>query len=209
MPLPTLTELGLKHYTDKAYHHCFTQFYEPYIEPLRADPVKLFEIGVDTGASLFMWADYFNNGTIYAIDIEDKKFISEERIHVEQGSQSDPEFLNKVFSDIVFDIIIDDGSHKVDHQQISLKELFKRLRPGGFYILEDLHTSRAADPIPHPYPGNVTALQLLENIRDKKPNEGKFYIEESDIQTLRDQIEFIEIYKKANHSITSIIKKKN
>ena len=40
-----------------------------------------------------------------------------------------------------FDIIIDDGSHKMNHQQISFDVLFPHLKSGGIYVIEDLHTS--------------------------------------------------------------------
>ena len=36
-----------------------------------------------------------------------------------------------------FDIIIDDGSHKLDDILKSLKFYFKHLKPKGFYIIED------------------------------------------------------------------------
>ena len=36
------------------------------------------------------------------------------------------------------DVIIDDGSHRPDHQQISLSALFPSLVSGGLYFIEDL-----------------------------------------------------------------------
>jgi hypothetical protein len=40
-----------------------------------------------------------------------------------------------------FDIIIDDGSHIMDHQIVTLNRLFKHLNDGGIYIIEDVCTS--------------------------------------------------------------------
>ena len=40
-----------------------------------------------------------------------------------------------------FDVIIDDGSHRPMHQQISLVSLYPHLKPGGQYIIEDLHVA--------------------------------------------------------------------
>lgn len=206
----TLTELGKKHSTDKAYHHHFTDFYEPFLLPLKNKTFNLLEIGIETGASLFMWADFFTNANIYAFDIVDKKYIQEDedRIYIEQGDQGDVNFLENVFPQTEFEIIVDDGSHNVIHQQLSLKTLFKRLAPGGFYILEDLHTSRCAEPIPHPNSGNRTTLQLIENLQNNNETKTEFYISNSDIDGIKQQIELVQLYRRADYSITSIIKKK-
>ena len=40
--------------------------------------------------------------------------------------------------DINFDIILDDGSHIVEHMILSFNTLFKYVKPGGFYIIEDI-----------------------------------------------------------------------
>lgn len=40
-----------------------------------------------------------------------------------------------------FDIVIDDGSHRWDHQRISVGHLIRHVKPGGFYVIEDIHTS--------------------------------------------------------------------
>jgi hypothetical protein len=42
---------------------------------------------------------------------------------------------------VKFDLIIDDGSHYCSQQQESFAWLWPKLRKGGFYIMEDLHTS--------------------------------------------------------------------
>ena len=66
----------------------------------------------------------------------------EERIITCLADQSNREQLGR-FADEngLFDLIIDDGSHNVIHQQISLGLLFPYLKEGGYYIVEDLHTS--------------------------------------------------------------------
>ena len=41
-----------------------------------------------------------------------------------------------------FDIILDDGSHKTHHQNISFGALFRSaLKDGGCYMVEDVHTN--------------------------------------------------------------------
>ena len=94
-----------------------------------------------------MWRDYFPLGSIYGIDIDAKAMQHEdERIHVFIGSQSDDAFLeNVVAKSGKLDIIIDDGSHLASDQIGSLLHLWPHLKPGGYYIVEDTHTSYLPD----------------------------------------------------------------
>ena len=40
-----------------------------------------------------------------------------------------------------FDIVIDDGSHKIEHQKITFEEVYNNISENGIYLCEDLHTS--------------------------------------------------------------------
>ena len=54
----------------------FTSFYHELMSSLRDKKINLMEIGIFNGKSIAMWADYFPNGTIYAIDINLIIFVS-------------------------------------------------------------------------------------------------------------------------------------
>ena len=149
----TLSKLGHKHKCDKYTTHLYTQIYENYFHPLKNYDIKLLEIGIYRGASLKMWNDYFCNGHIYGIDIlenyfgEGKPISTEEysnRIKtlggVDAGNRKDLERMIDTFNFKLesLDIIIDDGSHCLHDHQVSLGFLFKYLKPGGIYVIEDL-----------------------------------------------------------------------
>jgi hypothetical protein len=75
-----LTRLAIRHGTDKWGPHFYTPIYHELLAPLRDRPVKLLEIGVGGygfrkigGASLAMWADYFQWGTIIGLDVAEKQ----------------------------------------------------------------------------------------------------------------------------------------
>ena len=58
------------------------------------------------------------------------------------GSQDDPAFLQSVVAEMGgVDIVLDDGSHHMQHVLSSLKILFPHLNSGGIYLIEDLHTA--------------------------------------------------------------------
>jgi hypothetical protein len=98
-------------------------------------------------------------------------------------------------------------------QQITFAILFKMLKSGGIYILEDLHTSvECLMPEKSIFqwgdPTKTTTLKMLEyfNMKNKIKSD---YLNEEQENFLSENIEFCEIYYLNNgNSITSIIKKK-
>ena len=136
-----LTELGTHYNTDKAHPHYYTSFYHKHLKGRREDVTSLLEIGIDQGSSLRMWRDYFLNAEIYGIDIYEENLFSEDRINTFKIAQEDTEALDKEFSSIKFDVILDDGGHTPQSQIDGFLHMKKFLKPKGVYIIEDLHTS--------------------------------------------------------------------
>ena len=90
------------------------------------------------GGSLRVWRDYFTKAQISGIDIaEDCKF-SEDRITTYICDSTDKSACDRQLNTDMFDIIIDDGSHRADAQLKTFKNFFSRTRFGGLYIIEDL-----------------------------------------------------------------------
>jgi len=128
------------------WHHYF-EIYEKHFTSYRDRPIRMLEIGVFRGGSLRMWKQYFHpESVIVGIDI-DKSCKDHERaddnVFVRIGSQADPDFLAQVTREFgPFDIILDDGSHKTHHQNISFGALFRAsLKDGGCYMVEDMHSN--------------------------------------------------------------------
>ena len=128
------------------WHHYF-DIYTKHFDQYRDRPIKMLEIGVFRGGSLRMWKDYFHpDSTIVGIDIDKTckdHEIADRNVFVRIGSQADPEFLAEVNEEFgPFDIILDDGSHKTHHQNISFGALFRSaLKDGGCYMVEDVHSN--------------------------------------------------------------------
>jgi hypothetical protein len=120
--------------------------YERLFAPMRHAPLRLLELGVRFGASMFVWRDYFPQATILGLDIDNKpaKFPDDQRIHFLQGSQDDPAALNRCveIAGGKFDIILDDASHIGHLSAAAFAHLFPRaLEPGGYYVIEDIGTA--------------------------------------------------------------------
>lgn len=136
-----LHKLAVRFDSDKAAHG-YSEFYHKEFGPIRDEPVKLLEIGIWKGASLRMWLGYFGFGEIVGLDINECETTPDPRLTVLQGDQTDKARLREIgLEHGPFDIVIDDGGHTMDMQQTSLGVLFSFVKPGGVYIIEDLHTA--------------------------------------------------------------------
>lgn len=140
----TLQKISNKYNTDKSfngiYGHNYSPFYDMILKDKKDKIENILEIGVATGNSLKMWKEYFENSKIYGWDILDLKHLNEDRIEIfiiDQGKkeQIDNFFIN---NNIKFDFVIDDGSHLLNDQIISLFNIFPHLNSGAIYIIEDM-----------------------------------------------------------------------
>jgi hypothetical protein len=152
LSLPTprpLREIAIAFGSDKQSAHKYADTYERHFSSKRFSQVTLLEIGIggeydplQGGASLRMWEEFFPNGHIVGLDINDKSKHAADRITVLQGDQTDLKFLHEVGQRFgPFDFIVDDGSHVCDHVITSFRSLFAYLKQDGIYAIEDLETS--------------------------------------------------------------------
>jgi hypothetical protein len=137
----SLDDFGILHGTDKSsLNHDYLRHYERILGQLRDEPITLLEIGVFRGGSLSMWEDFLPSGRIVGVDInpECAQYAGGRR-EVEIGSQADPMLLDDIGRRLNPHVIVDDGSHLADHVILTFRTLFRHLRPGGIYIVEDVH----------------------------------------------------------------------
>jgi hypothetical protein len=173
----TLDDLSARYGSDKwGGLHWYTPHYTNHFSALRYDPVKVLEIGIGGykyescgGESLFMWQHFFPRGLVYGVDLYPKTGVRGPRIRTIQGDQNDPAFLGSLAARFgPFDIVIDDGSHINEHVRTSFEALFDAVRPGGYYVIEDLHTSYWPEFGGEAPPGSSrTTIGLLKDLLDK------------------------------------------
>jgi hypothetical protein len=133
--MEALDKIGLRHKTDKSsMTHCYLENYEKYFSSWRGKEFVLLELGVAGGASIAMWREFFPKAKVYGID--NNPDCAGEGIFI--GSQVDYNFLDSVLSEIgAPDLIIDDASHYGPFTIKTFDYLFPKMKPGGFYVVED------------------------------------------------------------------------
>ncbi|MFA5859304.1 MAG: hypothetical protein WC955_09570 [Elusimicrobiota bacterium] len=205
-----LSRLADKYGTDKGKLR--TELYDLILYPLKNDAEKVFEIGILDGASLKMFQDYFTSATIYGIDIDDKNDLETERIKTFIADQAErvqlKKFIDKFGGD--YDLILDDGGHSMRQQQVSAGFLFPYVIPGGYYVIEDLHTSFLTD---EEYGVNTaktnTTLQMVYNYIETGEIKSE-YLTKNEIKYLMQNISYSVIYSRNNgKSILCVFKKDN
>ncbi|TPM05943.1 glycosyltransferase [Mesorhizobium sp. B2-3-11] len=122
----------------------YFDIYERHFERFRNRKPVVVEVGVYKGGSLEMWRAYFGEGArIVGIDIDPACKVHEsEQVEVFIGSQDDPELLDRIVEKYgPIDIVVDDGSHMMDHVIATFEHLYQHVQPNGVYLVEDTHTS--------------------------------------------------------------------
>ena len=121
--------------------HAYTKFYESYFKNIKDNKLNIIEIGSYYGnasAALFF---YFKNSYIYSADINPDMYLyKSKRVNNFFLNNSEQESLEKnlINKKITFDIIIEDASHMLKDQIITLFMLFKVLKPGGIFVVEEI-----------------------------------------------------------------------
>jgi hypothetical protein len=146
--------------TDKVTNG-YADFYECLFRGDRGQVESVLEIGIGTmipgvhssmvgfaaegykpGGSLRSWREFFPNAAIYGIDVQlDTQFDDEERIVTflyDSTDQSQVDQFMRAIPHEKLDIIIDDGSHRLDDQVATLRHFFKFLKDNGTYVIEDV-----------------------------------------------------------------------
>jgi hypothetical protein len=160
--MANLKPLAKKYGSDKCHWHSYGRIYDQlfYEKPVH----KMLEIGIgykelftadyQNGASLRMWAEYFPEAEIYGLDIKPEALINEGRIHSFQCDQGSIASLlaarsrmwHTVTPESGFDLIVDDGSHKSEHQILSACVLWPCVALGGRYVIEDVWDAAEVAP---------------------------------------------------------------
>ena len=121
--------------------HGYAKFYENYFKNIKNKELKIIEIGSFYGNASAALYFYFKNSIIFSADINPDMYIYKSKriknFFIDNSSRSsiDNNLVNK---NIKFDIVIEDASHMLNDQIISLFMIFKILKPGGLFFIEEI-----------------------------------------------------------------------
>jgi O-methyltransferase len=163
------------HGSDKGTTHQYMSIYEEVFTPLKNDIMNVLEIGIFSGAWLEVMHHFFQNATIYGMDINinNLRFAKNlPRVNVFECDATKSASLNNV-ENIVFKIIIDDGSHYAQDILNTFDLYYNKLSKDGVYIIEDVNIDG--------YPYLIPLLQqkcdereLELEVRDLRYKTGRF-----------------------------------
>ncbi len=175
-------------------HACFVLYkprelveqYKTILELYKGARFKnILEIGIWNGGSLAFWNELLEPDKIVGVDIVSEcpspyftEYASDDlrcsRIAtfwgVDQGDGEKLDSIARTNFDGALDLIIDDGSHFYEETRSSFSTLFKYLKSGGVYVIEDWQWSYWEEFQHHEYFEGKTDLSLFikELIRDRE-----------------------------------------
>jgi len=199
--------------------HGYAKFYEEHFESLRNKEINLLEIGTWKGGSTASFYYYFKKAKIFCLDRNFKLEYKSNRINffncntgVDKDIKNLEQFLSKNNSEY-FDIIIDDGSHIYSEILKNFEIFFKKVKPGGFYVIEDFNAYQAYEYINDKNRDFLDIEKILDFLKLKKKFTSPFM--DNNFQDFCfNEISDIKIYKGntfeqgTNISGISFIKKK-
>ncbi|MBL8173888.1 MAG: hypothetical protein JNK48_04420 [Bryobacterales bacterium] len=150
-----------RHGSDKAkWWHNYTSVYSVLFAELLQRPLRIFELGLGTnnpslvssmgtygqpGASLRGWRELFPKALVYGADIDRDVLFESERIKTYYCDQLDQGAIAQLWGERDFeqglDVIIEDGLHTFEGNVSFLQGSIGHLRPGGYYVVEDIQSS--------------------------------------------------------------------
>jgi cephalosporin hydroxylase len=124
----------MKYQTDKEEHGLI----KIYNEILKFDsPITLLEVGTYKGGSLQYYGELLPDSEVIGADILYPTLPLPNNVTFYQANQLEPDSFREVVKHAPFDVIIDDGSHRRLETETTINTLWKHLKSGGMYIIED------------------------------------------------------------------------
>ena len=193
---------------NKIEAHGYAKIYEEVFNVFKEKNINILELGSFYGNAAAALFFYFDKANIFSGDINPDMFkYKSNRI---KNFYIDSSSRNSLENDLIikknnFDIIIEDASHMLKDQIISLFMLFPLVNSGGYFIVEELDFPETREDMRI----NQTKPDLKEILQNilKNMDFSSTYINDEEKKYFLENYSSIEI-KKGNFNEIAIIKKK-
>ena len=192
----------------KIIAHGYAKIYEKYLKEHKDKNLNIIELGSFYGNASAAFYFYFKNSQIYSADINPDMYLYRSKrlknFFTDTSSRASIE-KNILSRNIKFDLIIEDASHMLKDQIVSLFILFKNLKSGGFFIVEEIDFPEKREDMRagQEFPDLKTILKKIV----KKENFNSKYINENEKNYFLENFDTIKFYT-GNINEIAIIKKK-
>jgi len=176
--------------------HNYSEFYEKYFSSLKKKKINFLEIGSHEGKGVASFFFYFPFSRIIGANINPFQMkLSSKNITELYIDVSTKKILNNFANHLneKQDIILDDASHNIRDILITLSSMFKKLKSGGIYVIEDIEQFKIFNEL-NPYLNESSPMEILKKIKDKSFFKSSF-IEDEEKKYLIDNIETINFEK--------------
>tara|TARA_B100002051_G_scaffold187118_1_gene177159 strand:+ start:170 stop:1018 length:849 start_codon:yes stop_codon:yes gene_type:complete len=193
---------------NKIEAHGYAKIYEEIFNVFKKKNINILELGSFYGNAAAALFFYFDKANIFSGDINPDMFkYKSNRI---KNFYIDSSSRNSLENDLIskknnFDIIIEDASHMLKDQIISLFMLFPLVNSGGYFIVEELDFPETREDM-RVNQTKPDLKQILQNIL-KNIDFNSIYINDDEKKYFLENFSSIEI-KKGNFNEIAIIKKK-
>lgn len=156
-----LCDLGIRFPTDKSpynigsssgHRHPYTAVYDLLFASLRYKDINFGEIGIEYNQSMICWRNYFTEAKLWGWEFYTEKITAALKdglpnttylpMNVNYEQSIIDGFEN---AGVQFDILIDDSTHKFEDQIRVAKIAHRFVKPGGFFVIEDIFRNRPED----------------------------------------------------------------
>ena len=192
----------------KIIAHGYAKIYEKYLKEKKEKNLNIIELGSFYGNASAAFYFYFKNSQIYSADINPDMYLYRSKrlknFFTDTSSRASIES-NILTRNTKFDLIIEDASHMLKDQIISLFILFKNLNSGGIFIVEEIDFPEKREDMRdgQEFPDLKTILKKIIN----KENFNSKYINEHEKNYFLKNFDTIKFYT-GNVNEIAIIKKK-
>ena len=172
--------------TDKNTVHSYLDLYETLLNKKKNTAKNVLEVGIGdgnasrgNGGSIMLWHNYFQNATVYALDIQhiDKiwdELKNNDRIQLYTSTNAyDEKQFKETFLDknIKCDFMLDDGPHTLESMIDFIRFYSQIMTDDGILIIEDVQKWEWIDILKTHVP---ESLKQYVKVYDLRANKGRY-----------------------------------